>query len=40
MALKDYERNNYRLKIRKSGIIEDPLKDINKIKEEIPVGIL
>jgi hypothetical protein len=35
IALKDYEEHNYKFKIRKTGIIKDPVKDINKIKEEV-----
>lgn len=38
MALKDYEMHNYKFKIRKSGIIRDPLKDTNEIIE-VPKGI-
>jgi len=36
MAIKDYEKNNYKLKIKKSGIIADPISDKQKITEEIP----
>lgn len=39
MALKEYERSNYKFKIRKRGVIKDPLKDTINISE-VPKGIL